>query len=181
MTAAIPTLETERLILRQMRPDDFEDFAAFYQTERSHLRGGPLSRVEAWMQFAAETGHWSLRGYGPWAIDEKSTGAFCGLVSLWYPEGWPAPEVGWVVWGQHEGKGIAYEAAIRARAYAFETLGWAEVASCINEANTRSVRLAERLGATLDRRIKRPGRPDFLIYLHPPPQTPDLSTSGMPD
>ncbi|MBT3359474.1 MAG: GNAT family N-acetyltransferase [Rhodospirillales bacterium] len=165
----IPTLQTERLNLRPIRPEDFEAYAAFYQTERSHLRGGPLSRDNAWRQFASEIGHWSLRGYGPWAIEEKETDAYCGLVSLWYPEGWPAPEVGWVVWEQHEGRGIAFEASIRARAYAFESLGWPEVASCINAANTRSIRLAERLGARLDRRIKREDRPDFLIYLHPSP------------
>ena len=167
----IPTLETERLILRPMRPEDFEAYAAFYQTERSCLRGGPLSRKEAWMQFAAEIGHWLLRGYGPWAIEERATGAYCGLVGLWNPEGWPAPEVGWLVWEQYEGKGIANEAAIRARTYAFTSLGWPQVASCICDGNTRSIQLAERLGAELDRRISRPGYSDFLVYLHPAPRT----------
>ena len=166
---AIPTLETERLILRPIRPEDFEVYAAFYETERSRLRGGPLSRNEAWVEFAAEIGHWSLRGYGFWAVDEKATGAYCGLVGLWNPEGWPAPEVGLLVWEQHEGKGIAREAAIRARTYAFETLGWPQVASCISDGNMRSIKLAERLGAKLDRRVSRPGRPDFLVYIHPVP------------
>lgn len=165
----IPVLETERLILRAVRNEDFEAYAAFYETERSHNRGGPLNRQAAWMQFAAEVGHWSLRGFGIWAIDEKETGAFCGLAGLWDPEGWPAPEVGWVVWEQFEGHGIAFEASLRARAYAFETLGWPQVASCIRDGNVRSMRLAERMGATLDRRIPRPGHPDFLVYIHPTP------------
>ena len=122
------------------------------------------------MEFAAEIGHWFLRGYGFWAVDEKATGAYCGLVGLWNPEGWPAPEVGWLLWEQHEGKGIAREAAMRARAYAFETLGWPQVASCISDGNIRSIRLAERLGAKVDRRVPRPGRPDFLVYIHPVPR-----------
>lgn len=167
---AIPTLETERLILRPNRPEDFEAYAAFYASDRSRLRAfGPKSRQEAWIRFAAEIGHWPLRGYGFWAVEEKATGAFCGQVGLWNPEGWPAPEVGWMVWAEHEGKGYAYEAACRARTYAYEALGWAEVASCISDGNTRSIRLAERMGARFDRRVARPGKPDSLVYIHPKP------------
>ena len=163
----IPEIETERLRLRAPYETDFDVYAAFYETERSHLRGGPLSRDEAWASFAAEIGHWALRGYGFWSIDEKETGAFCGMVGLYNPEGWPQPEVGWLVWSEHEGKGIAREAAIRARSYAYEALGWPEVASCISDGNSRSIRLAERMGARLDRRIPRAGRPDTLVYVHP--------------
>jgi len=171
---AIPVIETERLILREPRPSDFETYAAFYQTERSHLRGGPLGRDEAWKAFAAEIGHWHLRGYGFWAVDEKASGAFCGMVGLYNPEGWPEPEVGWLVWEPYEGKGIAREAAIRARAFAYHTLGWERIVSCIAPGNERSVKLAERLGAKFDRRIPRTGRPDLLVYAHPGPS--DLET-----
>jgi len=165
----VPVLETPRLILRANRPEDFEPYAAFYASDRALLRGGIKSRYEAWVQFAAEIGHWALRGYGFWAVEEKATGDYCGQVGLWNPEGWPAPEVGWLMTGGKEGKSIAFEAACRARQYAFETLGWPEVASCISDGNTRSIRLAERMGARLDRRVPRPGRPDALIYLHPAP------------
>jgi len=167
---AIPTLETERLILRPNRAGDFEAYAAFYETERSRLRGGPKGRYEAWVQFAAEVGHWQLRGYGFWAVEDKATGAYCGQVGLWNPEGWPAPEVGWLVFAEHEGKGIAYEAACRARDHAYRTLGWPEVASCISDGNARSVALAERMGCRLDRRHPRPGKPDALVYIHPKPK-----------
>lgn len=165
----VPVLETERLVLRAIRPDDFDAYAAFYETERSRLRGGPLTRVEAWAAFAAEIGHWVMRGYGFWAVDEKASGTNCGLVGLYNPEGWPAPEVGWLVWAEHEGKGIAHEASLRARAYAFEDLGWKQVVSCISDGNHRSIKLAERLGATFDRRVPRQGRPDQLVYIHPAP------------
>ena len=165
----VPQLETDRLILREIRPEDFEAYAAFYESDRSALRGGPLSRADAWAAFAAEIGHWVMRGYGFWSVDEKASGAHCGLVGLYYPEGWPAPEVGWLVWAEHEGKGIAREAALRARAYAFEVLGWPQVVSCISVGNQRSIKLAERLGATFDRRVPRSGRPDLLVYVHPSP------------
>lgn len=165
----IPTIESDRLILRPVREGDFEPYAAFYETERSRGRGGPLTRSYAWDMFAAEIGHWYLRGYGFWAVDEKESGECCGLVGLYYPEGWPAPEVGYLVWESHEGKGIAYEASLRARDYAFEELGWQQIVSCILDGNTRSINLAERMGATFDRRVPRNGARDLLVYLHPEP------------
>lgn len=166
----IPTLETKRLVLRPPGAADFEAYATFYESERSRFRSGPLTRAQAWEAFAAEIGHWTLRGYGFWGVDLKETGDYCGMVGLYNPEGWPAPEVGWLVWEPFEGKGIAREAAARARQYAFDVLKWPEIASCIWEGNTRSIQLAERLGATLNRTVKRPDGRVFLVYKHPSPE-----------
>ena len=170
MTVA-PVITTDRLTMRPNRPADFEPYAAFYATPRADMRGGRKNRAEAWRQFAAEIGHWTLRGYGFWAVEEAATGAYCGQVGLWYPEGWAEPEVGWLMIERFEGKGFAYEAALRARAYAYETLGWRRVASCISDGNDRSIRLAERMGATFDRRFPREGMVDHLVYVHPAPET----------
>ncbi|MEM7642388.1 MAG: GNAT family N-acetyltransferase [Pseudomonadota bacterium] len=165
----IPTLTTDRLILRPNRPADFEPFAAFYASDRARLRGGVKSRAEAFLQFAAEIGHWTIRGYGFWAVEEAATGAYCGQVGLWFPDGWAEREIGWMVVADKEGQGIAREAALRARAYAYDDLGWPEAFSCIADGNTRSIALAERLGARFDRRHPRPGQPDHLVYRHPAP------------
>ncbi|MEM7546346.1 MAG: GNAT family N-acetyltransferase [Pseudomonadota bacterium] len=165
-----PTVETERLILRPNREADFEPFAAFCASDRARLRGGVKNRAEAWRQFAAEIGHWYLSGFGFWAVEEKASGAYCGQVGLWYPEGWAQAEIGWMMVDGFEGKGYAFEAAIRARRYAYETLGWTVAASCISEGNDRSIRLAERMGATFDRRFPRDGLPDHLVYIHPGPE-----------
>lgn len=168
-----PVIETERLLMRPNREEDFEAFAAFYASDRARLRGGIKTRWQAWMQFAAEIGHWSLRNYGFWAVEEKATGMYCGQVGLWNPEGWPEPEVGWMLVAEAEGRGIAFEAALRARDYAYHTLNWTRLASCISQGNERSIRLADRMGATFDRRVPYKGIPDHLVYLHP---TPDLLT-----
>jgi RimJ/RimL family protein N-acetyltransferase len=166
----IPELETPRLRLRANRPEDFEAYAAFYASDRARLRGGPKGRYEAWIQFSAEIGHWAVRGYGFWAVEETATGAYCGQVGLWNPEGWPEPEVGWLVWAEHEGRGIAREAAEAARDHAFGALGWTRLASCISPGNDRSAALARRLGARLDRIAPGPtGRP-MEVWLHPTPE-----------
>ena len=94
-------------------------------------------------------GHWLLRGFGNWALEEKSTGVFVGWCGLWFPEGFPEPEVGWGLMRDKHGRGYATEAAMRARAYAYETLGWKTAISLIGRDNHRSIRVAERLGATL--------------------------------
>jgi len=168
----IPTLETSRLILREHRAADFEPLAAFYaDTERSVGFGGPLSRDDAWRWLASSIGHWQLRGYGFWSVEEKATGLFAGLVGLWSPEGWPEPEIGWILTAPAEGRGIAYEAAQCARDYTFNVLGWTTLTSNIIPGNTRSIALAERLGATLDGSYYNDHMGgEVLVYRHPAPK-----------
>ncbi|HVL21560.1 MAG TPA: N-acetyltransferase, partial [Amaricoccus sp.] len=59
----IPRLETQRLVLRAPRLADFEPYAAFFASERARWEDGPLSRSEAWREFATATGCWTLRGF----------------------------------------------------------------------------------------------------------------------
>jgi RimJ/RimL family protein N-acetyltransferase len=146
-------LETARLRLRHFRAADLNPYAALcadpevmrYVGDRS-----VLSREDAWRQMAMLAGHWHLRGFGMWAVEERTTGAFVGRVGLHYPEGWPDREVAWALARPFWGRGYATEAARAALGEAFGRLGWARVISLIDPANTRSVRLAERLGERLE-------------------------------
>jgi RimJ/RimL family protein N-acetyltransferase len=165
----IPVLETERLILRAPSIDDFEADVEFYATERSAGVGGPQPRDQVWRNLAARIGHWVMRGYGYWAVDEKATSTYCGRVGLWFPDGWPEREIGWTLMGHAEGRGIAHEAAIRVRTYAYETLGWTTAISLIAPTNERSKTLARRLGATLDSIYEHPSYGPVEIYRHPGP------------
>ncbi len=168
-TVTIPRLETPRFLLREYRETDFEDFSAFYDTERSRFIGGPLTREMAWRGLATHLGHWALRGYGFWAVEDKATGAFCGHVGLWFPEGWYAPEIGWVMMQHAEGRGVAYEAALAARAHAYDTLGWTTAVSMIDPGNARSVRLAQRLGCRHEGLFTHSRLGPMQIWRHPPP------------
>src|SRR5262249_27176327 len=51
------------------------------------------------------------------------------------------------------GRGYAFEAATAALGTAFATLGWPRAVSLIAPPNLRSIRLAERLGATFERNL----------------------------
>ncbi|MEM6905474.1 MAG: GNAT family N-acetyltransferase [Pseudomonadota bacterium] len=166
----IPTFETERLRFRLPSQDDFEAEAAFFQTDRSKGVGGPLKRDLVWRSLASVIGHWVMRGYGYWAIDEKATGLYCGQVGLWFPEGWPEPEVAWTLMEAAEGRGLGFEAASAARNFAYRELGWTTAISSIMPDNTRSKALASRLGATFEATFPHPSYGDMEIWRHPGPE-----------
>jgi RimJ/RimL family protein N-acetyltransferase len=146
----IPILETERLILRGWRPEDFEAYARFMADPdvTRYLTGEPMSRNDAWRNMAMVVGHWMLRGYGMWAVEQKSDGAFVGRVGMYCPEGWPAIEVGWTLGKDYWGQGYATEAARAAMAYAFFTQNLERVISVIQIDNVPSQAVATRLGET---------------------------------
>jgi RimJ/RimL family protein N-acetyltransferase len=114
---------------------------------------------------AMYAGQWLLRGYGIWALEERATGRFVGQAGLWFPEGWPEPEVHWLLMGEATGRGLATEAARCVRDHARDDLGWATVISCIDPANVASVRVAERLGATPEGEA-RVGERRFVVHRH---------------
>ena len=107
---------------------------------------------------AGQAGHWVLRGYGAWALEEKASGRWVGYSGLWNPHGWLEPEVMWGLSPGDRGRGYATEAARRARDYAYRQLGWTTLVSCIAPDNAASQRVAQRLGATLERSIELRGR-----------------------
>ncbi len=176
--ALIPRLETARLILRGMRPDDFEPFAAYSASDRAKGTGGPIDRALAWRAFCGMTGHWVHRGYGFFVIEEKATGKPIGHAGPWFPEGWPEREIGWAIWNADaEGKGFAHEAALAGRAYAYDGLGWDTAISLILDGNDRSAALAKRLGCTRDGTYTHPQYGATSIWRHPAPA--DLADGGM--
>lgn len=166
----VPSLETDRLILREHRASDFEPLAEFYADPlRAPGFGGVLSKGDSWRWLASSIGHWHLRGYGYWSVEEKATGEFVGLSGAWNPEGWREPELGWITTARAEGCGIAFEAATAARNYIFGTMGWTTLTSNILPANHRSIKLAERLGAYADGSYDNPHMGKVLVYRHPAP------------
>jgi RimJ/RimL family protein N-acetyltransferase len=154
----IPRLETERLILRGFRPQDFESFAGFF-LDPDFVRfitvsGQPVARNDVWRTFAYLQGHWALRGYGFWIVERKADGVHLGHVGLNNPEGWPGLEVGWSLGRPYWGHGYATEAARAAMEYAFLTQPVDKVISCIDPDNQPSQNVAARLGETRGERVE---------------------------
>lgn len=166
MNANVPVLRTERLVLRGFTPDDFEPFATIVSDPdvvRYLDDGAPISREDCWRGMALFIGHWTLRGYGWWAVEDRRTGDFLGRIGLYNPEGWPGIEVGWLLRRDVWGAGLATEGAIAALAFAFDVVGADHVISLIDPRNTRSIRVAEKIGERHERRLDHDGKA-VLVY-----------------
>lgn len=164
----IPTLETERLLLRPFRSSDLDDYAAMRADPEvlRYLAGGgmePWDRGRSSRHLAFMIGHWQVWGSGTWAVEQKGTGAFLGMVGFSEPEGWPGFELAWALARRYWGHGYATEAAREALAYAFNTLERKCVISLIHPENQASIRVAERIGEKILDRINHLGR-EMLRY-----------------
>jgi RimJ/RimL family protein N-acetyltransferase len=160
------TLETDRLILRMLRESDLDAYAEMHadpEVMRYMGDGQPLARPVAWRNLAMMVGHWSLRGYGLWAAEERSSGVLVGRVGFWNPEGWPGFEIGWMLRRSFWGRGYATEGARAALRYGFTVLGQAHVISLIHPENAGSIRVARRLGERLVGPTEVNGKP-ALVY-----------------
>ena len=164
----IPTLFTDRLILRAPRREDFLPFAAFWASDRSRHEGGPRDLAGAWEDFAAGFGLWLIEGFGTWSVEDRATGDLAGIIGYFHPAGFPELEIGWAVLDGFEGRGLAYEAAMEARRWGYEDRKLTTLVSYIDPDNARSIRLAERMGAWRDARA--PGiDPGDIVMRHPGP------------
>lgn len=148
--AIAPVLHTQRLTLRMPRLADFEAWAAFFASDRSVHESGPKQRVAAWQHWASDVALWALKGYGPFGVDDRATGTYLGEVGLYHGEGYPAPELGWFLVPEAEGKGMALEAAGAVLDWVKASFDWPHITNIIGPANTRSIALGLRLGGVID-------------------------------
>jgi RimJ/RimL family protein N-acetyltransferase len=157
--------ETQRLLLRRWRESDLDPFHKFHGDPASQDIFGKTSRPEVWRQMALFIGHFHLRGYGLWALEEKESGAFAGYAGLWFPQGRPDIEIGYGIVPALRRRGLATEAAQFARGHGFKALGMKRLVSYIQPDNAASIGVAVRLGAKLDGVFKMAGKPHG-IYVH---------------
>src|SRR6185503_12193570 len=77
-----PVLTTPRLRLRMLEARDFEEYAAIhsdFEVTRFTTRK-QMTRTDSWNHMASIIGHWHLRGYGMWAVEELATRRLVGRV-----------------------------------------------------------------------------------------------------
>ncbi len=163
----VPEVRTERLLLRGWGEDDLDGLASIYgDAETVRWVGSPegKDREETWRHMAYLVGHWELRGFGLWAVQELATGALVGQIGLLFPEGWPGLEVGWVVARPHWGKGYAPEAGRASMKWAREELGAGHLISLIADDNERSARVARKLGMEVEGRATILGEYDVRVF-----------------
>jgi len=150
---APPTLTTARLRLRGHRRDDLAAAAAMWGDPAvvRHIGGRPFGRSEVWARILRYVGHWSVMGYGFWAIDDLATGAFIGEVGVAEFERTIDPpvgahECGWVLAPSAHGRGFATEAVTAMLAWCDRALAVTRVTCMIDEANAPSLAVARACG-----------------------------------
>jgi RimJ/RimL family protein N-acetyltransferase len=169
--ADIPTLETDRLLLRAHRLNDFEACLAQYSDPAvvRFLGGMAFTREQSWIRFLRYAGLWHHVGFGYFAVVEKASGRFageCGFLDLqrgMTPSLDGTMEAGWAFGVPFQGRGLAEE-ALRA------CLDWArdhgprERLTCvISPENARSLRLAQRVGFNEFARSTLHGQPVIMF------------------
>ena len=148
----IPRLESERLILRAYRPEDFDFYASLTgDPEVMRYIAEPAPRPMAFRFFCAAFGHWAVRGHGMWVLEEKLTGSLIGHAGLPHWEGSAGMEVGYALARSAWGQGYATEAATRVLRYAHEAMNARGVLSVIHPDNAASIRVVEKMGARYSR------------------------------
>jgi len=149
-----PTLETERLILRDFRKDDLDAHAATLGDEEvmRHIGGKPMNREDSWRRLLSGVGMWSLIGMGPWAVELKTDGRMVGHCGFFQferdmnPLILGEPEMGWIFDTSVHGQGIAFEACSAAVSWAEDAIAAASYPAIIDLDNAPSMKLAEKLG-----------------------------------
>ena len=142
-------LETERLFMRELTPDDYESLCRILKDpEVMYAYEGPFSdaEVQAWLDRQLHL--YKADGFGLWAVVLRENGEVigqCGITMQEYGDEL-IPEIGYLFQKAYWHKGYASEAAIACREYAFTHLGVETIYSIIRDTNIPSQKVAERNG-----------------------------------
>jgi RimJ/RimL family protein N-acetyltransferase len=154
LVSVIPTLTTDRLVLRPFIAADLDELAPIHAEEAFWwypLRRG-VSRAETEEFLERVIGRYESDGFGLEAAVDRASGAMIGWAGLavphFLPEILPAVEVGWRLASSHHGRGLATEAGAAALRWGFTEGGLDRVVSIYEPANVASGRVMERLGFT---------------------------------
>ena len=149
-------IESNRLILRIFKEADWRDLHHYYSDIECtrYTLGQALTEGETWRTMAGMIGHWTMRGYGPYALQEKKSGKVIGISGLWYPNDWPELEIKWGLIKSYQGKGFASEAARRIKVMTKEFLPQTSLISLIHSKNEASIKLALSIGCRFEKKIK---------------------------
>jgi len=155
--AEVPTIETPRLILRDWRDADVDEWVRMNADPRvTEFFPHVYTRARSESSAATIREQLARNGYGWWVVEIRGSAPFAGVIALqavpFQAPFTPANEIGWRFAFEHWGKGYATEGARAALGFAFEKLDWHEVLAFTAASNIRSQRVMRRLGMTRDPR-----------------------------
>ena len=142
-------LETERLILRELVQEDYNDLCRLQQDDETmYAYEGAFSDQEAQAWLDKQLNRYQTYHFGLWAMIRKDTQEWigqCGITMQAYKDQ-EVPEIGYLLQRRYWHQGYATEAAIACREYGFNTLQFPALYSIIRDTNQASQRVALRNG-----------------------------------
>jgi RimJ/RimL family protein N-acetyltransferase len=174
---AAPLIETERLILRQHRPEDHDAYARLWADPVTirFIGGRPFTRSECWSRILRQIGHWQVQGFGFWALEDKASGALAGEAGFHdlrrdiVPAFDGIPEAGWALAPAFHGRGLAREAVEAIHGWGDRHLGADRSVCIIEPANHASLRIARAVGYAEPIETDHAGTP-ILLLTRPAPR-----------
>jgi RimJ/RimL family protein N-acetyltransferase len=165
----VTVLETERLILRELVPDDapfmlelLNDPAYILNIADRGVRdveGARRYLEERWRASYAE------HGFGLWVVVHRETGACTGLCGLVRRAGLDDVDIGYAFLPAFRGRGFALESALGVKAHARDVVGLTRLVAIVTPGNARSIQVLERLGMRFERTLRLPGdASDVALY-----------------
>ena len=126
-------VETRRLLLRRWRSEDLDPYARICADAEAMQyigSGAPLTREQSEAQISRFVRHWDEHGFGLWAVEHRTSGAFVGFVGFVHQDEWiegeHKTEVGWRLDPAYWGRGFGTEGAVERDLAARRREGWAD-------------------------------------------------------
>lgn len=166
-----PTLETPRLLLRAHRLDDLDACVAMWAEPEvvRYTVGTPSSPQRTWLRLLAYQGHWSMLGFGYWAVVERASGSFVGELGFAdFKRDVPdhlrgLPEMGWAFARRAWGKGYATEGVRAALTWGDAHFTGRRTVCLVNPENVASAHVARKCGFREQERITLDGVEDDVF------------------
>lgn len=141
-------LVTPRLACRRFTGDDRPAFARLYSDPdiMRHLADGvPFSPRQIADRFTRVQEHYRRQGFGMWALVDRQTLKIVGRAGLQHLSGVDEVEVGYALFPEHWGKGLATEIAGALVRYGFEKLNFPRIVALVSPQNTASMNVLEKI------------------------------------
>jgi RimJ/RimL family protein N-acetyltransferase len=166
--ATLDRVETARMVLARLRSDHLEALSRLLRDRRVASwiwpRSDPLTDHEVSSLLTDKIGHWDRHGFGMWLLQDRFTGEVVGRGGLQWTHlaGLREVEVGWAIFPERWGQGLATELALASVDAAFGPLGLQQIVAFGLPANAASRRVMDKAGLTFERDIVHAGLPHVL-------------------
>ncbi|HVF47674.1 MAG TPA: GNAT family N-acetyltransferase [Pyrinomonadaceae bacterium] len=161
-------IETERLVIREITPDDAPFVLELLNTPKfiKYIADRGVRTIEDALRYIDErfSSGYVANGYGLYAVELKGEGQVVGTCGFVRRDTLPGPDIGFALLPEFEGKGYGFESASAVMRYGLGTLGFDRVLAITSLDNDKSGRLLEKLGFKFDE-IRQLGKEALKVYV----------------